>query len=401
MIKTNDFRIVVAVLAAVLAVGSLAAVGKTAGAAFPGTNGKIVFVSSRVTPDNPTSDLEIFTMNPNGTALKQLTFSTADELDPTYSPDGKRIAYTGFDGDHEIYTISASGGAPTNVTNNATEDLNPTYSPDGSRIAYQAFDGVDFEILKIPASGGTPINITSNVTADRNPVFSPNGKRIAYTGFDLDAEVFTIPSSGGAPTNVTENTTEDFAPSYSPNGKRIAYWTEDFAGTDDEILTIPVTGGTPTNVTNNTTDERGLAYSPDGKRIVYGSRVGPDWFDIFTIPTAGGMPVNLTNLTKEDGSPDWQTNSAPRITSLRPLGKTRDRTPLIRAIVRDKQTDLARADITLYVGSKARPFTYNTAKDRLLRRSKKLSFGKHTVRAVVRDEVGLTTTRRWSFKVVH
>jgi Tol biopolymer transport system component len=401
MIKTNDFRIIVAVLAAVLAVGYLATVGEPAGAAFPGKNGKIVFVSARVIPDNPTGDLEIFTMNPDGIALKQLTFNTADESDPTYSPDGKRIAYTGFDGDHEIFTIPASGGAPTNVTNNAAEDRNPSYSPDGSRIAYESFDGADFEILKIPASGGTPINITSNATADRNPVFSPNGERIAYTGFDLDAEVFSIPASGGAPTNVTENTTDDFDPAYSPSGKRIAYWTEDFGGTDDEIFTIPVTGGTPTNVTNNTTDDRGLAYSPDGKRIVYGSRVGPDYFDIFTIPSAGGTPANLTNLNKDDASPDWQTNSAPRITSLRSLGKTRDRTPLIGATVRDKQTDLAEADIKLYVGSKARPFTYDTAKDRLLRRSKRLSFGKHTVRAVVRDEVGLTTTRRWSFKVVH
>ncbi|MGI8909602.1 MAG: TolB family protein [Rubrobacteraceae bacterium] len=397
--KTNHFRAIAAVVAVALSAGVLVSTGP-AEAAFPGKNGKIVFVSDRVIPDNPTGDLEIFTMNPDGAALKQLTFNTADELDPTYSPDGKRIAYTGFDGDHEIFTIPASGGAPTNVTNNATEDLDPSYSPDGSAIAYEDFDGADDEIVKIPASGGTPANVTSNVTADRDPVFSPNGERIAYTGFDSDAEVFTIPASGGAPTNVTENTTDDFGPAYSPGGKRISYWTEDFGGADDEIFTIPVTGGTPTNVTDNTTDDRAPAYSPDGKRIVYGSRVGPDWFDIFTIPAAGGTTANLTNLTKEDSSPDWQTNSASKITSVRPLGKTRDRTPLIRATVRDRQTDLAKSGIRLFVDGKARPFTYDTAVDRLLHGSKKLSFGKHAVRVVARDEVGLKTTRRWSFKVV-
>ena len=82
---------------------------------FPGQNGKVVFVSSRTTGpgvDNPTGDGEIFTAYPDGTNLTQLTFNTANDLDPTYSPDGKRIAFeTNRDGNFEIYKMRAADGA--------------------------------------------------------------------------------------------------------------------------------------------------------------------------------------------------------------------------------------------------------------------------------------------------
>jgi hypothetical protein len=60
-----------------------------AGAAFPGTNGKIAFASNRVTLLNLQGDFEIFTMNPNGTGAKQLTFNAGNDIEPTLSPDGR------------------------------------------------------------------------------------------------------------------------------------------------------------------------------------------------------------------------------------------------------------------------------------------------------------------------
>src|SRR5215210_1544194 len=98
MIKTNYFRVSAAVLTTVLAAVLLTLTGtKPAEAAFPGSqNGKIVFASNLATGtgvDNPEGDDEIFTMNPDGTGITQLTKNTADDYYPAWSADGQRIAF--------------------------------------------------------------------------------------------------------------------------------------------------------------------------------------------------------------------------------------------------------------------------------------------------------------------
>jgi fibronectin type 3 domain-containing protein len=105
-------------------------------------------------------------------------------------------------------------------------------------------------------------------------------------------------------------------------------------------------------------------------------------------------------------NPEWQSNSAPTIGEVRPSAgsETRDHTPTIAATVSDKQTNLAKANMTLSLDGSAvsrRAFSYDTATDRLsYTPSRELSFGKHAVKIGARDEIGLRATNGWSFKVV-
>ena len=172
----------------------------------------------------------------------QVTNNDMQDYSPDYSPNGERIAYThclipyyeeeeercgvistGVDYT-EIFTIKATGGTPFRVTNNKTYDDNPSYSPNGQKIAYTGTDvsdlGNDSEIYKINATGGTPVNVTHNKKDDINPSYSPNGRKIAYYRWDenpdgsLNAEIYKIHHNGGTPVRVTNSESLDAAPSW-------------------------------------------------------------------------------------------------------------------------------------------------------------------------------------------
>src|SRR3954452_25069510 len=84
----------------------------SAQAANPGLNGKLAFVSSR------DGDTDVYTMNANGTGVVNLTANTAADVQPSWSPDGTRIAFVSDRGlppcdiypcDRDIYVMNADG----------------------------------------------------------------------------------------------------------------------------------------------------------------------------------------------------------------------------------------------------------------------------------------------------
>jgi len=101
-------------------------------------------------------------------------------------------------------------------------------------------------------------------------------------------------------------------------------------------------------------------------------------------------------------TPTPPPNTAPTISSLRPApgSSTRDRTPVVRATVRDAQTNLGKSNIRLYVdGRRKTTFSYDRSTDRLKYASGRLDFGRHTVKVVAVDGAGLGESRTWRFGV--
>jgi N-acetylneuraminic acid mutarotase len=91
----------------------------------------------------------------------------------------------------------------------------------------------------------------------------------------------------------------------------------------------------------------------------------------------------------------------PTISRLSPApdARVRDRTPTIRALVRDN-TELTRSDIRLFVDGRGKRFSYDQGTDRLSHTSRRLSYGWHKVRIVATDKAGNRTVETWSFRVV-
>ena len=277
-------------------------------ATFPGQNGKIAYESSG----------EIYTIDPDASGKFKVTNNNTEDVNPSYSPDGKKIAYVNHPTtDSEIWTIKPDGGGRQQVTDNSTHEFDPTFSPDGKRIAYQGYDGQDYEIYTINVGGGGKTKVTEGA----HPTFSPDGKRIAYVCPDRegDGEICTIKVGGGGKFKVTDNKRDEYTPSYSPDGRRIAYTHVDgrSGGYDAEIYTINVGGGGKLQLTDNEKDDEQPSYSPDGKRIAYTgwkafSSSDDDLFDaeIYKMKAGGGGKVqvtndNLTHDTVTATNPSW------------------------------------------------------------------------------------------------
>ena len=308
MARGRTLYLPVMIAAAVLvacAVASLA-VSEEAGAAFPGKNGRIAYNAGGV----------IYTINPDGSAKSKVT-NTSMAGDPIdYSPDGKRITYMSYEGfndgsltgpqkDAEIYTIKVDGTGKFQLTNNNRYDVSSSFSPDGKRIAYTHYDGHDLEIYTINTDGTGQFRVTDNDTNEYDPSYSPDGKKIVFSGEHrklfppqtYTADIYTIGVKGKDRVRLTYNDTADYSPDYSPDGRRIAFSGIRSFG-DGAIYTIRARGGGKTKVTEGGDDP---SYSPDGKKIVYytGSHLRNP--DVYTINVGGGGKSKVA----EGWTPSW------------------------------------------------------------------------------------------------
>ena len=104
-------------------------------------------------------------------------FSSATLLrDPTFSPDGKKIAFArtvGTGNNDEIFVKNLVDGSVKRLTTSAAIDIQPTWSPDGSKIAFaRRLAGGAFQIYTMSANGGTPMRITHTSTDESSPSWS-------------------------------------------------------------------------------------------------------------------------------------------------------------------------------------------------------------------------------------
>ena len=124
-----------AIILATLA-ATLALFPATAGAAFPGGNGVIAFSRDVGLPDGNVG-YDVYTIRPDGTAMRNLTQRHGDDRWPSFSPDGRRIVFTHDDSgtgggpNPEIWVMDADGRNPGALG----PGFAPSWSPDGSQIA--------------------------------------------------------------------------------------------------------------------------------------------------------------------------------------------------------------------------------------------------------------------------
>ena len=282
---------------------------------------RIAFVSSR------SGNAEIYVMDADGGNQRRLTNHPDRDFSPSWSPDGKRIAFVSNRDGHvnirgrltyEIYVMDANGENQQNLTNDPSNDRSPSWAPDGKRIVFSSDRDNDrdhnIEIYVMDADGENQERLTNNLTEDQYPSWSPDGKRIAFSArrdghfeneLGITYEIYVMDADGGNGQRLTENRNNDWNSSWSPDGKRIAFMSDrkgDVVNWD--IYVIDADGGNGQRLTENRVYDSSPSWAPDGKRIAFMSNRDKNT-EIYVMDADGGNPQNLTNNPHSDSSPAW------------------------------------------------------------------------------------------------
>lgn len=223
----------------------------------------------------PTTTAPVAAMRPT---FQQLTTLPGEETQVSLSPDGEFIVYAGdASGNKDIYIQRVGGQNSINLTKDSQEDdSEPSYSPDGKQIAFRS----DRQGGGIYVMGATGESVKRVLDFGFRPAWSPDGTQIVVCTQDFEqpqnrgdfSELWTVNVATGEKRQLTKKPSDAVQPSWSPHGKRIAAWSVPIAQRD--IVTIPAEGGDWVSVTNDPPLDWSPAWSPDGKFLYFASDRG-------------------------------------------------------------------------------------------------------------------------------
>jgi Tol biopolymer transport system component/class 3 adenylate cyclase len=213
-------------------------------------------------PQLQSESRDIYIMNVDGSALTRLTDNPAEDIEPSFSPDGTRLVFTSRrDGNREIYVMNVDGSGQTRLTTDSADDFHPDWSPDGTRIVFTSTRDGNREIYSMAADGTNPIRLTMHEAEDSQPAWSPDGTRIAFTSTrDGTREVYMLNANGSGLARLTDDRADDFNAAWSPDGNRIAFTKE--RESNREIYVINVDGSGLRQITEDASQDQQPVWAP-------------------------------------------------------------------------------------------------------------------------------------------
>ncbi|MBI1765301.1 MAG: PD40 domain-containing protein [Acidobacteria bacterium] len=256
----------------------------------------------------------------NATTAKfaPLTGLAGREDTPTFSPDGRQIAYAWRPEEAEgmdIYVKLVGAGQPLRLTNNPHDEYSPAWSPDGKTIAFLRARGQGSEVLILPALGGTERKIADLQTTWVGLTWTPDGKALVVpdaiaTSDKESAALVQINLETGERHTLTNPPalSGDDDPRFAPDGKQLAF-KRTLNRVNSEVFLANPDGSQPRPLTKLAAPIHGLAWLADGQALICAAyREGSN--SLWRVPVNGNPPVLLEAAGRKATHPAFAANGA-------------------------------------------------------------------------------------------
>lgn len=254
---------------------------------------------------------EIYTMYEDGSTQTRITNTPAiRDYEVSFSPDRKKVIYTGYDGTNEdIYISDFNSSNALKLTTSTEDDYKAIFSSDGTKIIYTGEVGYWSDIWIMNTDGTNNINLTNMPSKiDREPSVSPNNKIAFHSSRDGNNEIYVMNFDGSGLTNLSNSSAADESPKFSPDGTKIMFlsnrantvsgkyniWVMDADGTNKKQLTFQ--------------DEMIGFWSPDSTKITFSSKSVTADYDLNVVNLSTGVLTTLAQTTYQEYATGWLSN---------------------------------------------------------------------------------------------
>ena len=191
-------------------------------AAFSPDGEKIVFsrglqqpVKRGMIADGP----DIWVMRADGSHEHALTSNPAPDDYPSFSPNGKRIAFDSErSGNVDIFVMRADGTDEHALTTGGRDEHDPNYSPDGKQITYSKYTGKDYDVFSMDADGSHQRQLTTSGAFEGRSAYSPSGRKIVYVRDTMkESNLYVMDADGSDKHALTAGTkVQHVSPDWGP-----------------------------------------------------------------------------------------------------------------------------------------------------------------------------------------
>ena len=263
---------------------------------------KIAFLSRK------SKGVEIYVVDFDGENLKQITNDKTLNLTPTWSPNGRWLAYTSYGGNNpDLVMIDTLGKKPRRtLLRLAGLNAAPSWSPVDDRLTLVLSKDENSEIYTL-SNNRTLRRLTRHFSIDTSPTWSPDGKKIAFTSDRSGSgapQIYIMDAHQGDKAGVQRisyGSSYNDDPAWSPDGDKIAFTSR--VGRRFQIKIYDLTTKTSTVLTKMRGNNEQPTWSPDGRFIAYRHKEGSKMSTY--IQRLGSDKVRQLSSGDGGASPSW------------------------------------------------------------------------------------------------